>query len=255
MLTLALDYCIPRGKAEAAQSQLELTGSYRSIAALVSEARSLLSDVEMSGELGELLLFALTESVLEYPQCVAKMSLKTNTRVHFHGLDGIYASASPSGRLRLHFGESKIYSSIREAISEAVDSLSEFLSDAGFTGRARRDYCLLTDNLDLGDQALNEAVLAYLDPSSRSYGAPEICAVALVGGDHAPFPRIDVARFDEEPGVPESVHDFYSMSKTSLCKAIRKAKLTDFRFDTFVLPFESASSLRGSFQNLIKVER
>ena len=62
-----------------------------------------------NGEGGELLLYLLTEWVLEAPQIIAKMPLKTNSNMPVHGSDGIHVKlCSTSGKLMFIWGESKL---------------------------------------------------------------------------------------------------------------------------------------------------
>ena len=46
---------------------------------------------DRTGEAGEVLLFFLVEAILEAPQIVAKMELKTNHKDEVKGSDGIHA--------------------------------------------------------------------------------------------------------------------------------------------------------------------
>jgi hypothetical protein len=48
------------------------------------------------------------------------MDLKTDTRLHYHGADGVYAGVTPEGLLKLYWGESKIYKDAGAAIRDCL---------------------------------------------------------------------------------------------------------------------------------------
>jgi hypothetical protein len=79
------------------------------------------------------------------------MSLKTNTQVHVHGIDGIHGFfEAATNKLKLFWGESKLHKSTDGAIKDAIEGLSKFLLDRqGSTARGRRDIELLRDGVDL----------------------------------------------------------------------------------------------------------
>ncbi|WP_051419872.1 DUF1837 domain-containing protein [Paracoccus pantotrophus] len=77
-----------------------------------------------NGEAGELILYLLTEWLLEAPQIVAKMSLKTNTEMPVHGADGVHVRyCAATGRLYIYWGEAKLYGNLDQAITEAAKSI------------------------------------------------------------------------------------------------------------------------------------
>jgi hypothetical protein len=83
-----------------------------------------------NGEAGELLLFVLTEWILGAPQLLAKMCLKTNRDMPVHGADGLHVGYSAENKhLYLYWGESKLYSNVREAIRSAAESIQKALDE------------------------------------------------------------------------------------------------------------------------------
>ena len=127
-----IDYAIPRSRiTEADQKDLE-SKSKKNSYKLGREARQIFTDLENTGEIGELLLFVLAEEYLKLPQIITKMNLKTNAKMHFHGADGVYAGVEED-KLCLYWGESKIHADPSKAISECLKSL------AGFFVRNRRE--------------------------------------------------------------------------------------------------------------------
>lgn len=75
------------------------------------EAIGTFTDLSNTGEGGEMLLYLLAERFLKVPQVLCKMDLKTDSHMHYHGADGVYASVNEGGLLKLFWGESKVYAS------------------------------------------------------------------------------------------------------------------------------------------------
>ena len=77
-----------------------------------------------NGECGELLLYLLVEWILEAPQVLAKMSLKTNASMPIHGSDGIHVRYdSLSESLIFFWGEAKFHATIGGALDSALTSI------------------------------------------------------------------------------------------------------------------------------------
>ncbi len=127
MRNAAVDYAIPRSKLAAAKARDNKFNSTEAVAELVEQAKRSFTDLAKSGEGGEMLLFLLAERFLKLPQVLCKMDLKTDTRMHYHGADGVYAGVTTDGILKLYWGESKIYGDARAAIRDCLNSLAPFL--------------------------------------------------------------------------------------------------------------------------------
>jgi hypothetical protein len=99
-----------------------------------------------------MLLFLLAERFLKLPQILCKMDLKTDSRMHYHGADGVYAGVTAEGLLKLYWGESKIYKDVTSAIQDCLASLEPFLVEPEHEGAEReRDLILLSDKAELSD--------------------------------------------------------------------------------------------------------
>jgi hypothetical protein len=120
MRNAVADYAIPRVQLAKAKARDANYNSTEAVAALIEQARRSFTDLAKSGEGGEMLLFLLAERFLKLPQILCKMDLKTDTRVHYHGADGVYAGVTAEGVLKLYWGESKVYSDVSAAIRHAL---------------------------------------------------------------------------------------------------------------------------------------
>ena len=88
--TRIVDYAIPKKEIDEAKNDFNNTGSTRKIIQLKKKAENLFTDLNKTGEGGEILLYILTQDILKLPQLISKMSLKTSPKMHYHGADGIH---------------------------------------------------------------------------------------------------------------------------------------------------------------------
>lgn len=235
-----IDYCIPRKHIKEAILHFNDTGSSQRIAALKYEAQSLFTDISNSGEGGELLLFILTESVLGYPQILSKMALKTSSKMHFHGMDGVYISCTGNGgELRLHFGESKLHKDPKNSVRKATYSIASMLTDEGFLESASRDYYLLNTQADLNDSELEDALRGFLDPLDTRFLAPEVCAVLLAGHELKNYPVVL-----EEKKLPKAITIKANELIEVLEESAKKKKIESFHIDLFIVPFPDLQAFR-----------
>ena len=118
------DYAIPRSKMAQAKERDQKHNSTRAVMGLFHEARATFTDLAKTGEGGELLLFLLAERFLVSPRSFAKMDLKTDPQMHYHGADAVHAGLTEDGVLKLYWGESKMYQSAADAVRECLRSLA-----------------------------------------------------------------------------------------------------------------------------------
>lgn len=84
-----------------------------------------------NGEGGEVLLYALLETITGAPKLLSKMGLKTNNEMPIFGSDGLHIFKVSDNKYQLIFGESKMYGDLGEAISSAFNSMYD-ASQNGF---------------------------------------------------------------------------------------------------------------------------
>src|SRR5690606_26922052 len=98
-------------------------------------------------------------------------------------------------RLQLWWGESKMKASADSAISDCLTGLANYLPDrGGSSSPLNRDLQLLSEQLDLNDDATQRVILALLDRRSPQFHNTEFCGVGLASFDLTPYPNLD----DEE---------------------------------------------------------
>ncbi len=246
MRNIVADYAIPRSQLAAAKARDEKYNSTEAVTALVEKARRSFTDLAKTGEGGEMLLFLLAERFLKLPQVLCKMDLKTDTRMHYHGADGVYASVTPDGILKLYWGESKIYEKAGAAIKDCLASVAPFLIELEHEGAEReRDLVLLSDKADLSDPQLTAALKRYFDKTSPLSKRVKYCAIALVGFDGAFYPgEAEIAVADK---IAEAARTELKKWKKTIRKRMEAEKLQQFELELFCLPLPSAEGFRAAF--------
>lgn len=242
----AADYAIPRTRVEEARARDTKFRSTSAVAALHEKAKAVFTDLAKSGEGGEMLLFLFAERFLGIPHVLCKMDLKTDSRMHYHGADGVYASVSDDGKLKLFWGESKVYKDPTDAIRDCLSSLAPFLIEEDHLGSSReRDLVLLSDKADLGNPELSAAFRRFFDTSSPLSNRVEYCGVALVGFDADFYPD------DDKKGVLEDIVEAAKVGlegwSTSLGRRLTAERLQHFDIHFLFLPLPSVDKFREAF--------
>lgn len=204
-----------------------------------------------NGECGELILYLLTEWVLEAPQVLAKMSLKTSSQMPIHGSDGIHVRFDKAkNRLKFYWGEAKFHASISSAIGSAVDSIASAIEYA----KLKEDINLVKRFAHLSGlsvQAQKELV-EYLDPLNTKYQNRVDASCCLIGFDFDGFGKAQKLKSEEiEDGFTKLLVSEIGVAASDLLKELGKKGVTHHEMEVFFLPFESVEKLRTDFQNLI----
>lgn len=246
MRNAAADYAIPRRRIEEARQRDAKFRSTSAVSALHQEARGVFTDLATTGEGGEMLLFLLAERFLGLPHVLCKMDLKTDTRMHYHGADGVYAAVTDEGLLKLYWGESKVYGNPTDAIRDCLASLAPFLREEDHEESSReRDLLLLSDKADLGDTRLSEAFKRYFDRSSTLSNSVEYCGVALVGFDADFYPSSEARGVlgDMASAAKAGLEDW----KTAVGRRLATEKLERFEIHFLCVPLPSVEKFREAF--------
>ncbi|MBT2486392.1 MULTISPECIES: DUF1837 domain-containing protein [unclassified Microbacterium] len=247
MARAAMDFCIPRSRIEQALKHLQETGSTSQFSRLEQQARELFVDGDGTGEGGELLLFLLMEQVLQLPQLLAKMSLKTNNNVHVHGSDGVHAKLGEDGVLDLYWGESKLYKSSSDAFTDCFDSIGPFLGADGDT--RRRDLLLVRENLNVQQDELAAHLLQYFDETNSKALKVRWNGVCLIGFDYAAYPDMTKLADAHEIEIAKAVKRW----QTSIRARLEKNALLEVNIDVFCVPFPDVDAMRKAVRKKLGV--
>jgi hypothetical protein len=246
MRNAVADYAISRSQLAEAKARDHKYRSTEAVTALVEQARRSFTDLAKTGEGGEMLLFLLAERFLKLPQILCKMDLKTDTRMHYHGADGVYAGVTDGGLLKLYWGESKVYKDAASAIRECLASLAPFLVEPEHEGAEReRDLILLSDKADLSNPDLTDALRRYFDRNSVMSKRVQYCGAALVGFDARFYPGDDATAVADK--ITEAARAELETWKIRIGERLESEKLSKFEIEFFCLPLPSAEGFRSAF--------
>ncbi|HEG4446469.1 MULTISPECIES: DUF1837 domain-containing protein [Aeromonas] len=246
MRNAVVDYAIPRSKLADAKLRDAKFNSTEAVAELIERAKRSFTDLANTGEGGEMLLFLLAERFLKLPQIICKMDLKTDSRMHYHGADGVYAGVTDEGTLKLYWGESKIYGDASDAIRDCLSSLAPFLVEPEHEDAGReRDLMLLSDKADLSNPELTNALRRYFDKSSAMSKRVQYCGIALVGFDASFYPKDSVKAVAEE--IVEASRIALNDWSKSIDRRLKVEKLEQMEIEFLCIPLPSAEGFRSAF--------
>ncbi|MBE8576901.1 MULTISPECIES: DUF1837 domain-containing protein [Vibrio] len=237
------DYTIPRSKINKATKKLIDTGCTNEITKIALDARKLFTKLELTGEGGELLLFALTESILKFPQVLCKMSLKSDEQMHFHGADGVFLGVDDDDMLCVYWGESKLHATHSSAISECITSIASILKMEPDVDSDIR----LVDYIDLDNSTLEGAIKNYFDYTSPRYEKLRPCAVCLVSFNHSSYEKSDSKLTNE--GIKKKIEqDFLKHWKKNIEAKLKENDIEHTKVIFFYLPINSVDGFRDTFR-------
>lgn len=247
-------FCLPRAEVEAVYAQkddLEPFEFHSQLTRLNERARKLFQKARKdSGEVGELLLFILTEWVLEAPQIIAKMSLKTSSAMPVHGSDGIHVKFdAASGRLLVFSGEAKLHKNVRRAITSAVESIGKALS----TDKMDHELQLVQRNIHFAglDDKSRTALLRYLDPFEEEEANRHDVVTCLIGFDFAAYHEVVSGEGDAEDAFQKSAQKQLAKLGPAMASALQAAGLGHCHVELFFLPLPSVEAARDRFNAFI----
>jgi hypothetical protein len=252
MRNAIVDYAIPKSRLDKARARDAKYRSGSAVAALHQEALGTFTDLSNTGEGGEMLLCLLAERFLKVPQVLCKMDLKTDSRMHYHGADGVYASTNEDGLLKLFWGESKVYADPTAAIRDCLASLAPFLVEIDHEGAGRnRDLILLNDKADLSDPLLTAAFRKYFDRTSPLSNRVEYCGIALIAFD-ADFYAEDKSKAMADEILSAAKNEMQQWMK-NVKNRLSVEKLESFDIQFFCVPMPSVDGFRGSFLKVLGI--
>jgi hypothetical protein len=248
-------YALPRAEVDAVRSKYEkipVDAFMEHTTALNETAGRLFKTASevtgRNGECGELILYLLTEWVLEAPQLIAKMSLKTNSEMPVFGADGVHVKyCAQTSRLYLYWGESKLYGDVSDAITNAIASITTALDPA----KMQHELDLVKRNMDLSgfDAVSKYEVLKFLDPMEETYNNRFDVITSLIGFNFAAYTQLDIA----DPDEAEEKFSALAIKQLTALAPVVATKLKAVGLDAsalelFFFPVPSVQELRDRFQ-------
>ncbi|BBO66290.1 hypothetical protein DSCA_02200 [Desulfosarcina alkanivorans] len=230
-------YCFSVRRRQRAMSEADRNRLYR-------EAKKLMRSYATSGEAGELLLYFLLEAVLEAPQLVAKMDLKTSTAMEIHGSDGIHMRWDDSANcMDIYFGEAKLYSNISKALDSAFESITSFHNNR----QTDRELNIVTSHCKWADKKTKNIVLRYVDRLDPIDDC-RFNHACLIGYDWKKYKKLND---NQRTTFLTNFIEDYSKDIPRLIKLLKrrfeKFEFCEFKFEIFFLPFRSVQEFRDEF--------
>ena len=250
-----VEYAIPKKEIDNAQQYLNETGSPAKFQKLRRKAENLFTDLEKTGEGGEILLYILVQEFLKLPQLISKMSLKTSGQLHYQGADGIHVDFdSKNNKLNLYWGEAKMYSDINAALTSCLDSINSFLLDPISSNSVQeRDLQLITANINsnINNMELEDMIVRYFDKDDDLSNNIEYKGLCFIGFDSDKYPLDSIKKTTEEikNSIQTDVPNWYN----SLSRKIKNYPNLDLKeMHFFLLPFPSVAKFREYYLKEIK---
>ncbi|CAI3239831.1 hypothetical protein DWUX_2189 [Desulfovibrio diazotrophicus] len=248
-----VNFCMPRTRIKEAKAEMMANPDRIDCwVDLVTEARDLFIKTYeksgRSGELGEILLYMLVESVLKAPIVACKMYLKTSLQMPVHGVDGIHMGFE-GDNLIMYWGESKLHKDKSSALTDIAESISGFTKDRD---KYKREVRIIKSNLnidDLNSEAIN-ALKSYFDPYKEESNNLIDCYACLAGFDSSLYDIVSNVKHD---ACEKMFCSEYENKIQQLCDLISNKTeeygLGSFKFSYFLLPFPSVDAARKKFQS------
>jgi HamA len=206
-------------------------------------ARDLFRLAANSGQVGELLIYFLLETVLRAPQALKKMPLTTNPKEERKGSDGVHVRWDESDRvLELIFAESKIWKSFSAALADAFRSMETF-HDA----RTRQhEINILTSGFSNLHPELQREVASYIEGENVS--RCRLVHACLIGFNWAEYECLtDDRRADFIKEFEGRYREWLAGIRDSLNDKLKAFKHKHLRLEFFMLPFSDVEAFRAWF--------
>ena len=256
-------YCIPRQERNRAKKRYQETQDESVFTTLHDQAIKLFvySNNKRGAHLGEpaeLIAFILLEAFLGAPQIASKMFLKTNTAMPVHGADAIHMRYhKETGCLDLLWGEAKLYENLNDGISNALESIRNFIKVDDKTGNRQRDRDIeiIKDFPDVDDEDMRRAICDYFDPYSDKAGNIQDIYVCFVGYDETLYKCLvgtndkEIEEYFKVKYIQKAVNTYNSF----VTKIEKNSELSGLQFIVLLLPFNDINSLRDDFKAKLRV--
>lgn len=223
---------------------------------LRKKAENLFTDLDKTGEGGEILLYILTQDILKLPQLISKMSLKTSAKMHYQGADGVHFRYNrTTGNLELYWAEAKMYQNLNAALTNCFDSLKGFLLDPkGCASTQERDIDLITSNIhqNINDETVEDILVEYFDKDKEQSNHLVYKGVCFIGFDYDKYPSdTDITKTTEH--IKNAILTEYEKWHSTIGEKIKDHENLDKKeIHVFLMPFPSVDEFRKCYLKTIK---
>ena len=233
--------------------------------ALYSEAQAFFGkkNPTTDGKYGELLLFALCESILKSKMVAHKIEGLSNGKDQVKGGDGIFLGnyELPNGKIApaIFIGESKIMQERSKSIDDALDSLNRFHDAEKQAEFNKMEFIVANRTLSLDENDIDyDEVYERLTPSSDTFKNQVTVHPILLMYNTASFGKLETKAIDKD-NLESLISNHLIQKKDEIVNTI-KSKLEHYPeikkvyVDFFCFPFNNIDTFRnGMYFNIHKV--
>ncbi len=244
----------------------KVTGQKRLDEALYKEAQDFFGkkDPTTDGKYGELLLFALTESVLKCKMVAHKITGLSNAKDQIKGGDGIFLGnyETEPGKFEpaLLIGESKIMQGLSDCIDDAYDSLNRFHSDETSSEFNSMEFIVANNTLFIDDNDIDyDEIYKLLTPGTDEFRSLTLVHPILIMFNTAKLDTIE-KRAASNQALEELIKTYMEKEKADFIKKTTEKfnsypNIQKVYVDFFIFPFNSIDAFRnGMYYNIHKVK-
>jgi Cap4 SAVED domain len=207
------------------------------------KARDLFRLEAGTGQVGELLVYFLLETVLHAPQALKKMLMTSNPREERKGSDGVHLRwHEDTGVLELIFAESKLWKSFSDGLTAAFKSMDEF-----HDSRTKQlEINTVTAGFLSLSPELQTKVSSYIEgENASSFWESQAC---LIGFDWQEYRCLTDGRREKFVKEFENRYRNWMIARRdTLNLKLKNFKHKDLRFEFFILPFSDVEAFRNWF--------
>ena len=219
------------------------------ISTLWRKARERFVISDISGEPGEIILFALLETEKNAPQLINKMALKTDGQQHYHGLDGIHIKANGKN-IQMYYGESKLHKSRSSGINSAIKQLEEFHNNPA---DEQFELNIVSNNIDVSKFGESvDVIMKYLSPYTKDKTNLSKTYAVFIGYDWDQLLPTNTASIKDN--LEETLKGLFSEEIEdiiAICSKKCQGSILRGRIDFFFIPFPSVETFRKYFKEEI----
>lgn len=230
--------------------------------ALNDEARAFFGkkDTSTDGKYGELLLFALCESILKCKMVAHKIEGLTNGKDQVKGGDGIFLGnyELKNGEIgqAIFIGESKIMQERSKSIKDALDSLNRFHDDETQYEFNNMEFIVAHKSLTIdGSDTDFEEIFERLTPGTEKFQNQVIVHPILIMYNTTTIDNLEIKAANSKE-LEELITNHLSKKKTEIVNLIQEnlnssPKLKKVYLDFFCFPFNNINLFReGMYFNI-----
>ena len=219
-------------------------------------------NIQADGKYGELLLFALVESVLGCKMVAHKIKSLSNFTDQVKGGDGIFLGDYGHGDLKnpaYLIGESKVMSAAPRAISDALESLNRFhdpVTEAEFLSTeliVAREFIIENEGMDLDE------LYERLNPKSEAFRQQNLVHPILIMYNHSQMEQLQ-QRAKNYTELEQLITTELEQKQVALREYINK-KIGEYEhiskvfLDFFILPTSDVDAFRNAMYYEIHGQR